>query len=329
VAKRNRTIGSVKAELVTKSREAALSAIRTFNDPQVQFKCEMFVVLMVISWTYLLHAHFRSKQGIEHRYFEAVGRRASSFEPDVEGRVQVLGAGALPRTSKPSPVRQRRPRTTCAFLIGLRHEIEHQMTRSLDAWLGGRYQACAMNFNVYIKKLFGERCGLDRHLALCIQFIELTEEQLAGKRPEASIPPRLRAYIAEFDGKLTHDEYNSERFSYRLWFKKKLVNRPGQADKIVEFIDPDSEAAKAIDKEQWVKKEVEREKFRATEVIAEAHKAGFAKLNPSSHATMWKTEEAKKPGKGYGIDVRGYWYWYRSWVDRVLELCAAAGDKYK
>ena len=34
--KRKRSVGSVKAELVTKSREAALTAIRTFNDPQVQ-----------------------------------------------------------------------------------------------------------------------------------------------------------------------------------------------------------------------------------------------------------------------------------------------------
>jgi len=325
MAKRNRTIGSVKAELVTKSREAALSAIRTFNDPQVQFKGETFIVLMVIAWTYLLHAYYRSKR-IEHRYFEQ-GPKRRRFSRTKKGAFKYW---ELERCldAEASPI-DKDTANNLRFLIGLRHEIEHQMTRSLDAWLGGRYQACALNYNHYDKKLFGERCGLDRHLTLCIQFIELSEEQLAGKKPEASIPPRLRAYIAEFDGKLTHDEYNSERFSYRLWFKKKLVNRPGQADKVVEFIDPDSEAAKTLDKEQWVKKEVEREKFRATEVIAEAHRAGFAKLNPSSHATMWKTEEAKKLGKGYGTDVRGYWYWYRSWVDRVLELCAAAGDKYK
>jgi hypothetical protein len=216
------------------------------------------------------------------------------------------------------------------FLIGLRHEIEHQMTHALDAWLGGRYQACALNYNIYVKKLFGERCGLDRHLTLCIQFVEMTEEQLAGKRPEADIPARLRAYIAEFDGGLSPEEANSERFSYRLLFTRKLVNRPGQADKVVEFLDPSSEAAKAIDKEYWVKKEVDRPKFRPTDVVAAAHKAGFKKLNLySNHAAMWRAEDAKNPGKGYGVDVAGTWYWYQSWIDRVLELCAAAGDKYK
>ena len=56
MAKRNRRIGSLKNELLTKSGEAALSAIRIFNDPHVSFKSESFIVLMTIAWTYLLHA---------------------------------------------------------------------------------------------------------------------------------------------------------------------------------------------------------------------------------------------------------------------------------
>src|SRR5208283_5211967 len=68
VATRRRSIGSMRSELVSKSREAALSAIRVFNDPQVQFKSETFIVLMVIAWTYLLHAHYRGK-GIDYRYY--------------------------------------------------------------------------------------------------------------------------------------------------------------------------------------------------------------------------------------------------------------------
>lgn len=324
--KRNRTIGSVKLELVTKSREAALCAIRTFNDPQVQFKSETFIVLMVIAWTYLLHAHYRSKR-IEYRYFES-GEKRRRFDRTKHGAFKYW---ELERclNEKLSPI-DKDTANNLRFLIGLRHEIEHQMTRSLDAWLSGRYQACALNYNAYLKKLFGARHGLDKLLTFSIQFVELAEEQLAGKHPEANIPHRLRAYIAEFDASLSHDEYNSERFSYRMLFKRKLVNRPGQADKVIEFIDPDSDAAKAIDKEYWVKKEVERKKFRPKDVCAEAHKAGFVKLSPSSsHAAMWKDEDAKNPGKGYGVDVQGAWYWYQSWVDRVLELCTAAGDKYK
>lgn len=209
-------------------------------------------------------------------------------------------------------------------------EIEHQMTRGLDSWLSGRYQACALNYNHYLKKLFGKKHGLDDMLSFSIQFVEFSVEQVGGARPEASIPQRLRAYIADFDASLTHDEYNSERFSYRMLFKRKLVNRPGQADSVIEFIDPNSELAKSIDKEYWVKKDVERKKYRAKDVVAAAHEAGFKKLSVfGNHVAMWQGEDAKNPGKGYGVDVQGTWYWYQSWVDRVIELCEAAGDQYR
>ena len=71
---RIRTIGSLADELLAKSREAALCAIRVFNDPHVSFKSETFIVLMNIAWTYLLHAHFRKKR-TEYRYYKQAGKR--------------------------------------------------------------------------------------------------------------------------------------------------------------------------------------------------------------------------------------------------------------
>jgi hypothetical protein len=204
------------------------------------------------------------------------------------------------------------------------------MTLSLDSYLSGRIQACAINYNDYAKKLFGKESSIDSQVAYSIQFLQLSEEQLSGPLPEAKIPDRLRSYITEFDGALSHDEYNSSRYSFRLLFKKKLVNRPGQADRVVEFIDPKSELAKAIDKEYWVKKEVERPKYRATDVVAEIKKAGFSKYRVQpEHLRMWKAEDAKNPSKGYGTEIQGAWYWYQSWVDRCIELCREAGDLYK
>ena len=44
---------------------------------------------------------------------------------------------------------------------------------------------------------------------------------------------------------------------------------------------------------------------------------------------MWKAEDAKNPGKDYGTEVEGKWYWYESWIKRCLELCEAAGDRYR
>lgn len=326
MAKRRRSIGSIRAELVSKSREAALSAIRVFNDPQVTFKSEAFIVLMIIAWTYLLHAHYRGKR-IEYRYFTQRAKRRM-FHRTKRGAYKYWELERCLSDGK-SPV-DCDTANNLRFLTGLRHEIEHQMTRSLDSYLSGRYQACALNYNDYIKKLFGKRCALDQQLTYSIQFMELTEEQIAGPKPEVTIPERLRAYVAEFDGALTHDEYNSPRYSYRLLFKRKLVNRPGQADRVVEFIDPNSELAKTIDKEYWVKKEVEKPKFRAKDVVAAVRAAGFRRFRVSpEHVEMWKGEDAKNTANGFGADVQGTWYWYQSWIDRCIALCEGAGDRYK
>lgn len=281
---------------------------------------------MVIAWTYLLHAYYRSKR-FEYRYFHQSQSRRR-FNRTKHGSFRYWELERCLNDSR-SPI-DKDTANNLRFLIGLRHEIEHQMTRSLDSWLSGRYQACALNYNIYLKKLFGKRYGLDDMLSFSIQFVELSPEQANGTLSKDNIPRHLQAYIAEFDGNLTHEEYNSERFSYRMLFKRKLVNRPGQADRVVEFIDPDSELAKSIDKEYWVKKDVERKKYRAKDVVTAARAAGFKKFNLfGSHLAMWRGEDAKNPAKGYGVDVQGTWYWYQSWVDRVIKLCEAAGDTYR
>ena len=309
-----------------KSREAALTAIRVFNDPQVSFKSETFIVLMMIAWTYLLHAYYRGKR-VEYRYYRQ-GPKRRVFDRTKHGAYKHWELDRCLNDHR-SPL-DRDTANNLRFLIGLRHEIEHQMTRSLDAYLSGRYQACALNYNDYIKKLFGKRLGIDQQLAYSIQFMELTEEQVSGPKPEVAIPERLRAFVAEFDGALTHEEYNSPRFSFRLVFKRKLVNRPGQADRVVEFIDPNSELAKAIDKQYWVKKEVEKPKFRPTDVVRAVQAAGFRRFRVTpEHSNMWKAQDAKNPGKGFGVEVQGAWYWYQSWVDRCIELCEAAGGRYR
>ncbi len=326
MAKRERSVGSIAQELVTKSRESALCAIRVFNDPHVSFKSETFIVLMVIAWTYLLHANYR-RRGIEYRYYSMTGNRRR-YDRTKNGSYKYW---ELERclNDKASPV-DKDTANNLRFLIGLRHEIEHQMTRSLDNFLSGRYQACSLNYNFYIQKLFGSRYAIDNYLTYSIQFVELTEEQVIGPKLRNQVPERLRAYIANFDDALTHDEYNSSRFSYRLLFKKKLVNRPGQADRVVEFIPPDSDIAKTIDKEYWVKKDVERPKYTPTHVVNEVQRAGFAKFRVHpEHVDMWKAEDAKDLAKGYGVMVEGVWYWYEAWIKRCIELCTVAGDRYK
>src|SRR5438445_12881728 len=66
MAAQKRLVGSIAKELVRKAREAMLTSVQIFNNPQIEFKSELFIVTTIIAWTYLLHAHYRKKT-IEYR----------------------------------------------------------------------------------------------------------------------------------------------------------------------------------------------------------------------------------------------------------------------
>lgn len=318
--------GSLASELVQRSKEAALAAVRLFNDPQAHFKSETYIVLMVIAWTYLLHACYR-KMRVDYRHFIVVnGRR--KYE---RTKRKSFKYWELERCldEQQSPV-DKDAANNLKFLIGLRHEIEHQMTRRLDSYLSARYHACAVNYNEHVKRLFGSHHGLDQHLGFSIQFAQVSPHQITLTESVPQIPARLQSYISEFDGSLSQAELESDKFAVRLLFSRKLANRPGQADAVIEFVAPDSEIAKAIDKQFWVKKEVERKKYRPKDVVARVQDAGFRRFRiQPDHREMWKSEDAKNPGKGFGVEVAGSWFWYDSWVSRCIELCEKAGGKYR
>lgn len=321
-----RRLWSVRRELVTKSRESALAAIKLFNDPLVTFKSEAFIVLMVIAWTYLLHSYYRSKR-VDYRYY-TTGPKRKRYDRTKRGAHKYWELERCLNEAS-CPV-DRHAANNLRFLIGLRHEIEHQMTRELDSFLSGRYQACAMNYNEHLKKLFGPDAGLDEHLAYSIQFLELDEKQFDSPTAPTTVPKAILAYINDFDAALSEAEYNNPSFSYRLLFTRKLANHPGQADRVIEFLDPNSALAKTIGKEYWVKKEVERPKYRPMDVVAEVKKAGFGRFAMfPDHVDFWRAEDAKNPGKGFGVMIGSAWYWYDRWVQRCIQLCDEQGDRYR
>ena len=320
-----RRVHSISTELVRKSREAALTAIQVFNNPLVQFKSETYIVLMVIAWTYLLHSYYRRK-GIEYRYYRHVGKRRV-FERTKNGEFKYW---ELERCLNDDhcPL-DRDTINNLRFLIPLRHEIEHQMTMSLDNYLSGRYQACAINYSQYVKSLFGSQYGINHHLTYSIQFLELSREQVEGIQTADDVPERLKAFIAHFDQTLTEEEYQSPRFSYRLLFTRRLVNRPGQADRVIEFISPESELAENLEREYWVKKDVERPKFLPKQIVALMRLEGHSRFNMNHHTQLWKVLGAKTPGKGLGVQLANTWYWYEPWVEIVRRHCLDNEDLYR
>lgn len=293
MTKRHRKLRSIKNELVQKSIESMLAAVQIFNNPNIQFKSESFIVLATIAWTYLLHAHYRDKK-IEYRYFEKKGQR-KKFDTTKHGAHRYW---ELERclNEKHSPI-DKETSSNLRFLIGLRHEIEHQMTTRIDDLLSARFQACCLNYNSYLKSLFPSQNGIEKYLSFSLQFSSLSEKQIDQLNDYADLPKNISAYICGFDKKLDENIFNDSRFSYRVLFVPKTANRKGQADRVIEFVSPDSEIAQYLGKEYWAIKDREKPKYLPNKIWKEMHKLGYKKFGSYQHTQLWKREDAKNLSK--------------------------------
>lgn len=323
VSKRRRKLFSIKAELVKKAREAALAAVQIFNNPNITFKSESYIVLMIIAWTYLLHAHYR-KQKVDYRYCEQTGKRRK-FSRTKRGAhkywelERCLSHGACPLDAV--------VKKNLLFLIGLRHEIEHQMTTRIDDLLSASFQACCINFDEAIVKLFGAKHGIAKHLSVGLQFASLEQEQVKWLSEHQGLPGHIEKYIAGFHGALSPEEFASPKFAYRVIFVPKTVNNPSQADQVITFVKADSETAKAANAEYAVIKETERPKWLPSAIVARMKADGFSWFGMQHHTELWKKMDAKLPGKGFGVQVAKTWYWYDSWVEEVRKHCESTAEE--
>lgn len=322
---RQRRLGSIKTELLKKSREAALAAVQIFNNPNITFKSESYIVLMIVSWTYLLHAYFREKR-IEYRYFEKHGQRRF-FDKTKSGAFKYW---ELERclNDKNSPV-DKDTANNLRFLIGLRHEIEHQMTTRIDDFLSARFQACSLNYNEYIKKLFGNEHGIEKYLSISLQFSSISTEQKDMLEDHPELPKHIVGYIKSFDSNLTEKEFSSPNYAYRILFVPKTANRKGQADRVIEFVKSDSPLAETLNKEYAVIKETEKRKRLPGEIVEIMKAEGFVDFRMHDHTQLWKEMDAKNPNKNLGVNVANTWYWYEPWLDIVRSHCNGKSEKYK
>ncbi|SRR5574344_1921844 len=323
---RKRSCGSLKIQLIKKSRESALSAVQIFNNPNILFKSETYIVLMIIAWTYLLHAYFR-EQKVDYRYIDK--RRTTTSRKVYQTRDGDYLYWDLTHCLKhvKNPV-SKDCKNNLNFLIGLRNKIEHKMVGELDDLLGARFQACCLNYNKYISELFGENYSIDKYLSFSLQFSKLSKEQ-RELIEEYNLPETIETYIKTFDSGLTSEEYNNEEYATRYLFVPKSANRPGQADRVIEFVKEDSELAEGINKEYVLIKDAEKPKFLAKNIIAEMNELGFKKFNRNHFIKLWQENDAKNPTKNYGIYVADkYWYWYQNWMDFVKQYCEENRSMY-
>ncbi len=317
MSKRTRRFNSKKDELIKKSREAMLAATQIYNNPLITFKSESFITLSVIAWTYLLHAYYQ-KIGVDYRC-KTIDKNAGKevYKTTKKGAIMHWELETcLNQTESPidDPTKY-----NLIFLIGIRHEIEHQMTNSIDEHIGAKLHACALNFNYYIKNLFGEKYGMDKELSLSISFSAV--DPTKAKKHDPRLNDNVQNYIAEFETSLSNDVVQDRRYAYRIMYIPISANHKGQADKVIEFqnITEQAEQIKNI----VVFKDREKPKYKPKQIVEMLKKEGYENFTINKHTGIWKELQEK------GVDLSRYrirlsdgaCYWYENWIDQVRSYC--------
>lgn len=262
-------------ELLVKAREAMIAAVHIFNSAGLHFRAELFIVTSIIAWTYLLHAYYK-REGIDYRY-----KQSDVVVKTPEGADKYWGLSHCLKGEK-RPL-EKGVRNNLNVLLSLRHEIEHRSTSRIDDALGAKLQACCINFNDTLKRLFGKRLTLEKSLPIALQFATFDGRQgksLLG----ADLPRHIKTAVDKVHEDLTENEWNDPRFAYRVAFVPKLSGNPSTADQAVEFVKPGS--PKAIESEHVVFKETERPKFLPGEIVKKVQDAGYPDFKMHDHTLL-------------------------------------------
>lgn len=310
-------------ELLIKAREAMIAAVHTFNGAGLTFRSELFIVTAVIAWTYLLHAWFK-REGIDYRHMKNQnGERVVVTTPT--GAEKYWELSQCLKHAR-CPVEQG-AKDNLAFLLDLRHEIEHRSTNRIDDAVSAKLQACCINFNDAIRGLFGAQYALERRLPIALQFVSFSPDQRALLKKAGTLPRNVETMMAAFERDLTPEQQADPRFAFRVFMVHKTANRAPGADLAVEIVPPGSDIA---EKFSLALKEVEKRKYLPSEIVGTILAEGWDRFTMDSHTKLWKRLAAKDPAKSYGaVAVGKQWCWYESWLNRVREECQTNPGQYR
>lgn len=310
-------------ELLIKAREAMLHAVQGYNNPRAFFKAETFIVTAIIAWTYLLHYYFKQK-GIDYRYYKKVDNKLEVMKTkhgaDKHWELSECLAAAKCPLDEPT-------KANLCFLIEIRHEIEHQMTRRIDDTISAKLQACCLNFNRALKDLVDERFGLEEDLSFALQFTSISREQRDQLLKESDLPANIVAMQTTFENGLSDDLVRDPRYAYRVIYIEKAVNSKGKADQVITFVKAGSEEEEAISR--ILLKETEKKKYKPKQIVDLMNQEGYPNFKQYHHAELWRARKARDPKSGYGVYLKdGDWWWYENWLERVRAHCQENKERY-
>ena len=275
-------------EFIRQSREAMLAAISVFNNPSITFKTEIFITNAVIAWTYLMHAHYLAED-VRYHYDEVTpGGQHKLYEL---GKCLRLAECTVDKLTV----------SNLEYLLELRHEIEHRMAEGIDMAVSAKIQACAVNFDNYIAKFFGEEYRINSALPFSIQLSAITLDQRKVMKARGALPTVIEALNKAFEERLTVEELNDPRFVYRVYLMPRTANRPAGADEAIEFVHPKSDKGQEL---QMALKEVEKTKLLPGTVVKQMRQEGYRWFSQPLSDTVRAGDESEGPEEVHGHHPR-------------------------
>lgn len=177
-------------QLVAACREAAMAAIRVYNDPTAGFRTETFTVLMIIAWNALCQAILHRRNIDYHEYDDTGAAVLIDERPKVRDTAWLVSK-ALASAEKAAM------RANIDFFLGLRNLISHPYLPAVDIAVVSEAQALLLNLEKTLSEHFGTDARLENRLAVPLQLSEFHDASgmTSIKDLQARLPPDVIDFL--------------------------------------------------------------------------------------------------------------------------------------
>lgn len=294
-------------ERLIRAREAMKMAVSTFNNPAVNFKSHTFSVLAHIAWTYAMHQYFLDKN-------EKILNEKNN---------QTLALSTL--LKNPACPLDKATKANLIAIIKIRNEVEHRLLESNDDEFNMLFQACALNFNEFIRQNFGEKVALDKELGFAIQFATFSTHQLSETQKTT-----LPSSITSFSSELNNNKKYSGDLKYRFQVIYTLEASPKSLSNI-KFV-KNSDAGETNTQEVLIKEVLSDDKYPhlPMQVVDLVKEKTGKKFTSHDHTVAWKKHKARPATNSSAPEVtkKKYCVYHKTnknysyndaWVDFLVE----------
>lgn len=260
-------------ERLIRSREAMILAVHVFNSPSCRFKTEIFTVLVNIAWTYLLH-EFYLRKGVK------------IVAPN--GYSLLLGS-MLGRTDCPLSQGMKNNLRT---MKRIRDEVEHLLLGRSDLKWSTLFQACCLNYETTIVKLFGEKLSLQKELAFALQFSKLDIDQINSFQ-NYEIPEKISALDANLKQGLSDKDLSDLEYQFQVFY---TLNSASKGVAGINFIKPGTDKAKDVSNVlEKYKLADDQYPYKPATIAKLVAKKSNKKFLLSHHTQAWRLNKVRPP----------------------------------